>query len=45
MTTALINLANLIVRLIAKASTDPDVKSLADAIHALVARDNATGGK
>ena len=38
---ALVNVANLIVKLIAKSATDPDVQALAAALHALVAAHNA----
>ncbi len=42
MLNALINIANLIVKLITKASADPDVIALAQSIEALVTAHNAT---
>lgn len=42
MINALINIANLIIKLVAKANTDPDVQALVAAIEALVSAHNAT---
>ena len=42
MINALINIANLIVKLIGKAQSDPDVAALIAAIDALVTQHNST---
>lgn len=42
MLNALLNVANMVVKLVSKASSDPDVQALAQAVHDLIAAHNSS---